>query len=305
MARTHSTSKLVLVGIAFVLGGIFGGFLSGAGSDLYNMTREWVLSSVFPLTLPQLLFSILAIIGITLIIIGFWKKSPNKLIKPNFDHVIACFFYPEKYSWDKGERDPNKIVPRLKLVLVTDSEKGYYIGDYIMKLVKNRKIKWLSEDKQDLNEWCKNTGYKLIPEIGTEEKILEPCFKAEILNKKQEYHRGDKVFFKSYFRGLLNHGFLSNKIVNSEGKKFPSGQFHRQKNRDYSWAPDTLKYRYKWIPNFLIRGKLDGYVKHQTEWCWIVPYNAPFGEYRISMCVYNNWLPCTAIKEIQDTIIVG
>jgi hypothetical protein len=259
---------------------------------------------------PAMPVSVQTIAGILVLIIAWvlgiyfvytWKKSSGKNAKPNFDHVEARLFYPKKYSWEKGERDPKKNVPRLKLVLVKDLKKAYYVGDYALKLIQNGKIRPFSEDEQDLAEWCRKHGYVLIPEDGTEDKLLEPYFEAEIKNKKIEYHPREHVLFRTCYRGSLTNGFFENEIVHSEGKLFPSGQFQRKKNCDHSWPHETLSYWAKWFP---IKGKLNGYTCHESEWSWMIPQKVPDGKYRIFMRVHNCIGTNTLIREKEETITV-
>jgi hypothetical protein len=279
------------------------------------MTKDWIVSPYFPqLTVPLLLFLILAIIGIILICIALLRKPFShiqKTAKPKFDHIEAWFFYPKRYRWDRHERDPNKIVPRQKLALVKDLKKAYIIGDYALNLVKTGKIKsWFSEDEQDnLDDWCNKKGYIPTHDEATEDKLLEPFFEAEIKDKKQEYHREELVLFRMHFRGPLEHGFFDNEILHCEGQKFPRGRFQRKNIRDWSWPFETLSIRAKWrrwwfaewIPIF--RGKLNGYVNVEFEWCWAVPLNAPLGQYRIFMRVYKGVLP-EVIREKEEIINV-
>jgi hypothetical protein len=184
-------------------------------------------------TIEQVLvavFAVMIISGVALIYKGWKPSSKNETNKPNFDHIQAWFFYPKKYSWGKGERDPKKHVPRQKVVLVTDSKKAYFMGKYAIDLVLNEKVRWFSDDKQEnLGEWCKNKGYELMHEIGTEDLLLEAYFHAEIKDKKEKYRRGDIVIFETYYRGKLKNGFFDNKILYPEGKKFRRGRFKRKK----------------------------------------------------------------------------
>jgi hypothetical protein len=301
----QSKSTVFWVGICSLLGSIIGGAFSTFGSDLYTMTKDWILSTSFPITIPQLLFLILGIVGSILIAVSLRKKSSTvKPTEPDFNHVEAWFFYPRRYSWDRGERDPKKFVPRQKLVLVKDLKKAYYIGDYALNLVLTGKIKsWFSEDEQDLDKWCPDKGYNLTHEEGTEEKLLEPYFEAEIENRKTVYHPRDLILFRTHYRGSLTRGFFDNEIVHSEGKRFPSGRFQRMKNRDYSFAHDTLSYWAKWF--HAIKGKLNGYISHTSEWCWRIPQDAPQGQYQIFMRVHNCNPDDTAIREKEDSIRIS
>lgn len=270
-----------------------------------NITPSFLEPYAQFIILLLLMIILLILFGLVIYLVRTGKASSNE---PNFDHVIAFFFYPKKYSWDKGERDPNKIVPRQKLLLITDLKKAYYFDDFGMELVKNERVRWFSENEQDnLEDWCTKKGYKLVPDNATEEMLLEPCFRAEIVNKKQEYQKLDSVFFRTYYRGKLNYGFFDNMITNTEGKPCSKPRFWRKrKSYAWSWAPDTLKYRYvSLIPNFLIQGELNGYVKHQSEWAWGIQDYVPSGKYKVAMRVYKDRFIAIAMKEIEDTFTVS
>jgi hypothetical protein len=249
-------------------------------------------------------FAVMIVSGVALIYNG-WKTPSKKADKPNFDHVEAWFFYSKKFKHSLGERDPKKHVPRQKLVLVKDLKKAYYVGEYALNLVLAGKIRsWFSDDKQDnLDEWCRAKGCKLIPEEATEDKLLEPYFHAEIKNKKEKYHAREQVLFKTHFRGKLTNGFFHNEIVNSELKKFPSGRFGRLKNHDNSWATDTLSYWAKWIfIDRFFKGKLNGYVNYLSEWSWAIFEKMPKGEYRIYMRIFGE--NQAVIREKEETIVI-
>jgi hypothetical protein len=310
-SKTDKLPSLRTSIIFFVAVALAEGFIQILENELFGMTKDWLASS--PVSLPVLswIFTALMIISIVMITVIWLKKPSSKKSEPNFDEFLeAYFFYPKKYSRERGERDPKKIVPRKKLVLIKDSRKAYYVGEYALNLVLTDKLtNWFTEDETkelDLDSWCTQKGYTLIPENGDENKLLEPYFEAEIKDKKEEYRLGDIVLFRTHFRGFLNHGLFDNEIMHCEGKKFPRGKFHRKRNRDWSWPTETLsvfaKLRF-WIEVPIFRGKLNGYVDKEVEWHWCIPFGAPLGQYRIYMRVYNGSLPQT-IREREDTITV-
>jgi hypothetical protein len=306
MSSKPSKSTTFWVGVLiFIIFTLAEGFIQILEGDLYNLVKGWLASfSVSPYPILSLTFLVLIIIGILLIAISFLRKSPSEKKRgPNFDHVEARFFFPLKTK--RSERDLNHS-PHKKIVMVKDSRKAYFVGEYAMNLIKKKKIEWFSEDEQDLGEWCERNGYTLIPEDGTEDKLLEPFFEAEIKEKKTEYHRGDFVLFRTRFRGELTYGFFDNRITHSENKKFHHGQYlNRKKNRAYSWATDTLSADSWWIPAKYLKGMLNGYVNKTSEWSYGIPFDAPLGEYRIAMRVFNRTKPPTIIlRQKEDTITV-
>jgi len=76
---------------------------------------------------------------------------------------------------------------------------------------------------------------------------------------------------------LLNKPIEDTEVV--EAKK----AIMENSERFWSWSPDTL-------PNDhpSTKGKLDGYGNYSSDWSWIIPRNAPTGQYTIFMRVYNH-----------------
>lgn len=174
---------------------------------------------------------------------------------------------------------PKKNKPRLKLILVTDLKKAYWVGNYAWDLIFNNRVRWHSDNEQDLTEWCKKESYTLIKRDATEADLLEPYHEEEIVNKKKDYKRGEAILFRSVYRGELTNGFFSNQIFALEGQTFSDGS-----NRVSIRASDTLEDDF---PN--TRGKLNGYNKHESRWSWSIPLDAPLGQYRIYMRVHNHF----------------
>lgn len=293
-------------GIAFVLGGIAQRVL-----DRFLDWSEPVLSSAFlsGLSLSDVLLIVMVIIGGLLIAVGLWKSRLNvskpkvMSLDPKFSHVSARLFYSPKRRWHKT-RVPTKhwweiskqTPSRHKLVLVKDLKKAYWVGKFAWDLIIEDKIEWFSEEDQDLDQWCKKEGYYLVNEEATRDKLLEPYFKAEIKNKKSEYHLGEVVLFRTHYRGELTNGFFSNQIFAPIGKTFTDGL-----NRKSSFPFDTLE---SGDPN--IQGKLDGFVNHLSDWHWGVPLDAPLGQYRVYMRVHNHFRADNrpVVAESQDSFVV-
>ena len=159
------------------------------------------------------------------------------------------------------------------------------------------KIEWFTEDDQDLEEWCKEEKYTLIKKDATEADLLEPYVCEKIVDKKEYYRRGDAILFRTHYRGELTNGFYTNQIFLPEGKTFSNGS-----NRVSVWAPTTLE-----DGHYATRGKLNGYINHESRWSWSVPRDAPIGQYRIYMRVHNHFginnRPIVAQSEDTFTVI--
>jgi hypothetical protein len=233
-------------------------------------------------------------------------KPPEKklaLLDGKFRHIEARFFYPPKHRWEKirvlkkhwweiWKQAPSHH----KLVVVKDLRKAYYVGTYVWNLIAEGKIEWFSEEEQDIDEWCKREGYKLVKEDASEDKLLEPYFRAEIKDKKSEYRLGEAILFRTHYRGELTNGFFSNQIFAPTGKTFTDGL-----NRKSSFPFDTLE---SGDPN--IQGKLNGFVNHQSNWNWGIPLEAPLGQYRVYMRVHNHFRADSRpiVHEEEDTFVV-
>lgn len=214
---------------------------------------------------------------------------------PRLKHVEARLFYSSDVNWEKKQIDPKKNNPRHKLILVKDLKKAYHVGTYAWDLILKNKIEWFSEDDQDLEEWCKKRGYTLIPDDASEDKLLEPYYLFEIVDKKTEYMRGESVYFRTHYRGRLIKGFFDNEMTPLSGERLPDGR-----SSYWKWSPETMDNPYG-------EGKLDGFFDHQETWNWIIPYDAPTGQYRVIMGVLNhhdvNNRPRIAHKEDIITLV--
>jgi len=83
-------------------------------------------------------------------------------LRSDLDHVEAWLFYDQDVDYIKGERDPKKLNPRHKLVVNNATKKAYFMDSATWKLVKENKIRWHSDNVQDLEEWCVSMGYQLM-----------------------------------------------------------------------------------------------------------------------------------------------
>lgn len=219
--------NLLKTGIVFVLGGI--------AQRVLDRFLDWseALSSKFlsGLSLSDLLLVVMLIIGCLLIVVSVSKSrpiasKPEASFDPKFSHVNAHLFYPAKRWWHKRRVlrkrwwEIWKQIPcRHKLALVKDLKKAYWVGKFAWNQIIEGKIEWFSEEDQDLDQWCRKEGYTLFREEADEDKLLEPYFYAEIVNKKTKYRRGDSVLFRTRYRGKLVDGFFDNEIVFPDERK--------------------------------------------------------------------------------------
>lgn len=262
---------------------IFVGYLLHLGVDMSYFTTELAVGLIF-LAIPILWW------GFRSDIERWVKKRSDAsigsdVVIPNFEHVEVRIFYPPKRRWEKTRVlekhwwEIRKQSPsRQKLALVKDLRKAYYVGTYAWNLILKGKIEWFHEEDQDIEDWCKKEGYKLVKENASKDNLLEPFFEAEIIDKKTEYRQGETVFFRTHYRGDLINGFFDNQITPLSGEILPNGR-----PSYWSWAPDTLEDGY---PN--TKGKLNGYVNQQSNWDWQMPQDAPVGKYSIVMGVINH-----------------
>lgn len=101
-------------------------------------------------------------------------KGEKLKFDPRFNHVEAWLFYGPEISYEKGERHPRKNNPRKKLVCNTHAKKAYYVDRVVWEMIYDEKIRWHSEDDQDLKEWCTKMGYELFKRDAREVDLLAP-----------------------------------------------------------------------------------------------------------------------------------
>ena len=142
------------------------------GSLIYM--RGVVLSDFWTQLAVGLFFLAIGILGW-----GF-KSELNYLVKgkapkfdPRYDHVEAWLFYGPEISYEKGERDPKKNNPRSKLVCNTITKKAYYVNRDVWEMIRGDRIRYHTDDEQDLEEWCKNMGYELVKRDAREYDLLD------------------------------------------------------------------------------------------------------------------------------------
>lgn len=148
---------------------------------LLVFTFVGILIYLEDLVLPEFWSELAAGLMLLAIAILYWGFKPeiNDLIRskkpfdPRFDHVEAWLFYDPEISYEKGERHPKKNDPRNKLVCNTITKKAYYVDSFVWRMICDGRIRWHSEDDQDLKRWCRKMGYELVKKDARESHLLD------------------------------------------------------------------------------------------------------------------------------------
>jgi len=96
-----------------------------------------------------------------------------------FEHLYAVFFYPDDVSWESGNRDPYKNMPRYKAIINTKTNKAFYMAEFAQNLFlvrARRKIQFITDtwiNEEHFNNWFKKKGINLIP---------KPAYKSDLLD---------------------------------------------------------------------------------------------------------------------------
>jgi hypothetical protein len=119
-------------------------------------------------------------------------------------------------------------------------------------------------------------------------------FKAEIVNKKEYYIRGqDVVIFRSKYKGKLKNGYFVNEIFVPEVIAEPSQQYK------YFFRPTTpnVGKDFKSVKSDCLEtidnssngmGNLNGNKYYDwKEWEWVIPSDVPLGTYTVKMMVFD------------------
>lgn len=103
-----------------------------------------------------------------------------RVIQPEslFEHLYAVFFYDEKVSWKKGERNPYYNMPRSKAIINRTTKTAFYMGDYAQNLflkTAQGKIQFITEpwiDQDHFRKWFEDNGYELVREPASETDLF-------------------------------------------------------------------------------------------------------------------------------------
>jgi len=80
VTRRRRFSNRMKGGIIFMATGLVGGFVSSVGADIYHALSAIAISnSNFPLTLPQLVFMIIGIVGLGLLLSTLFGPGTGQL----------------------------------------------------------------------------------------------------------------------------------------------------------------------------------------------------------------------------------
>jgi hypothetical protein len=80
--RGRRFSRRVVGGMAFIVTGIIGGFVSSVGIDVYHTIKSAVMNeNGFPISVPQILFLLIGLAGLGLILSGFIEPAPRSRVR--------------------------------------------------------------------------------------------------------------------------------------------------------------------------------------------------------------------------------
>lgn len=180
MSSKQSLSKIVWLGIVTFLSALVGGIVSSFATDLYNATKEWLLSPSLPITIPQLIFTLIAVVGVVLIIYGLRKTGNVERI----EQVQAYIFFPKGTPEEDKTLEYHEKHFHKKLVVNFKKKppQAYRLPaantSYGWKLIKKYPDLWISVEDPiypdpDTQKWCEERGYGLNPWSVSKKELLE------------------------------------------------------------------------------------------------------------------------------------
>lgn len=130
------------------------------------------------------------LVGLGLLFSGLKSKTPLVMrtkdrrfiadtvrqLDPRFAHVHAIFLYPKQVSWERGERNPERNMPRLRVVVNTKTKKAFWMGPYAMSLFHAKKIQYVTGNasgEAEMREYVRTKGYLLVENPASEADLLE------------------------------------------------------------------------------------------------------------------------------------
>ena len=141
----------------------------------------------------------------------------------------------------------------------------------------------------------------------------KPEFSAEIVNKKKYYIRGiDTINFRSAYKGKLQNGYFANELsFQIKFKVEPKDIFKFVfKPNIPNVSADGLSVKsfcLETIDNTNDRiGNLNGNRHYKwKQWKWEIPNDAPLGEYKVKMMVFNGGKDNPPLQVIEDEINIS
>lgn len=157
-----------------MINGIVDGFLFGAGGDLYEATKKWIISASFPVTIPVLIFIIIALVGISLIAYSMflWKRQPPSKLPQMFAGMYI------------GRGETNKLVERLASVkdkywnLAVSQHQAANdkpVIDAIKKVLENAAKKNEKKMNAETHNLYDKSVVLLLADTKKEPNFLKPC----------------------------------------------------------------------------------------------------------------------------------
>lgn len=87
-----SFKKLLGTGVGLLIASVIGGYFFTFGTDLYTLSKDWLLSSAFPFTIPQLIFMIMGVAGFSLTAYAVVKNEKSLQLKTKKSSWFSTLF---------------------------------------------------------------------------------------------------------------------------------------------------------------------------------------------------------------------
>lgn len=257
MLSKYSLPKLFWAGVAALLVAIAGGFLVSFGTDLYNATKEWLLSSNLPITIPQLIFVLLAVGGIALIIYALRHKpavTPTEDEIERIERVHAYIFFPIGTPEENKNLDYHKKYYHKKLIVNSKTKipQAYILPAaetcYGWRLVHKYPDLWTSEEDSiypnpDIQKWCDERGYHLNPWSASKKELLESD-SLDVKSKEiveQEQFLKEKSSFEQTKTELLQALYFFPEHWGTYKKLVESMKLESPQSGEIKWCSDQIK----------------------------------------------------------------
>jgi hypothetical protein len=184
----------------------------------------------------------IGVVGIILIVVDLWEKRYKRELDPRFEHVYAVLFYPEEMSWAKGERSPEKNIPRYKAVVNTKAKKSFWMLEYAIDLLKRGRIQYVTDTwkgEEEFKKWFQSKGITPPEKPATASDLLAITeLKKRVENEQPLKEKSSIVETKTELLQTLHffpeHWETYKKLI--ESKKLESPQ-----SGEIKWCSDQIK----------------------------------------------------------------
>lgn len=106
-----------------------------------------------------------------------WSGDLASRLDPKLSHVCAFFFYPKEISYEKGERNPMKNMPRFKAIVNYSTKEAFWMAEYAIELFRKGKIQWVSadgENEEEMSEYLQKRAITLFRRPATKADLVPP-----------------------------------------------------------------------------------------------------------------------------------